>query len=81
MYKEGSPPQNILIGSASKPEPATFRIGNVILDPSTVDTAVPIDKYILVTGLVLVLFGGFMVFTKPGGIRKRRGTVVVYDEE
>ncbi len=78
MFKEGSPPQNILF---TEPEPATFRIGSVILDPSTVDTAIPIDKYILATGLVLTLFGAFMVFTRPGSIRRKSGTVIVYDEE
>ena len=78
MFKEGSPPQNILL---SKPGSAIFRIGNVILDPSTVDTAIPLDKYILVTGLVLTLFGAFMVFTRPNSIRRKSGTVVVYDEE
>ena len=77
MYKDGSPPQNVL---NTRPESATFQIGKAILDPSTVNTAIPIDKYILVTGLVLVLFGAFMVFTKPGGIRKKTGTVIVYDE-
>jgi hypothetical protein len=78
MLKDGSPPQNIL---NTKPESATFTIGNVILDPSTVNTSVPIDKYILVTGAVLILFGAFMVFTKPSSFRKKSGTVVVYDEE
>lgn len=78
MYKEGSPPQNIL---SSRPESATFVIGNAILDPSTVDTAIPIDKYVLVTGAVLILFGAFMVFTKPSTFRKKKGTVIVYDEE
>ena len=78
MYKEGSPPQNIL---NSRPESATFVIGNAILDPSTVDTAIPIDKYVLVTGAVLILFGAFMVFTKPSTFRKKKGTVIVYDEE
>jgi len=78
MFKDGSPPQNVL---STKPESATFTIGEVILDPSTVNTAIPIDKYILVTGAVLILFGAFMVFTKPSNFRKKSGTVVVYDEE
>lgn len=78
MFKDGSPPQNVL---KSRPESATFTMGEVILDPSTVNTAIPIDKYVLVTGAVLVLFGAFMVFTKPSSFRKKSGTVIVYDEE
>lgn len=78
MYKEGSPPQNIL---NNRPESATFLIGEAVLDPSTVTTAIPIDKYALVTGVVLILFGAFMVFTRPSTFRKKRGTVIVYDEE
>lgn len=78
MLKDGSPPINVL---NSKPESATFVVGSVILDPSSVNTAVPIDKYILVTGIVLVLFGAFMVFTRPAGSGRKNGTVIVYDEE
>ncbi len=77
MYKDGSPPQNILIG---KPDSATFTIGDVIIDPSVPSTGLSIDKYILVTGIVLTLFGAFMVFTQPGGFRRKTGTVVIYDE-
>ena len=77
MYKDGSPPQNVL---NTRPDSATYTIGKVILDPSAINTAIPIDKYVLVTGLVLVLFGAFMVFTKPGSIRRKSGTVVVYDD-
>lgn len=78
MYKDGSPPQNILL---VRPQASTFNIGKPILDPSKVDTGVPLDKYILATGVVLILFGAFMVFSRPVGVRKKIGTVVVYDEE
>ena len=78
IYRDGSPPQNIL---RSKPKPATFTIGEEVLDPSNLQTGFTIDKYIIVTGVVLLLFGGFMVFTKPRSFRKKSGTVVVYDEE
>jgi hypothetical protein len=78
MYRDGSPPQNIL---TSKPREATFTIGDPILDPSALQTGFTTDKYILATGAVLVLFGAFMVFTKPRGFKKRSGTVVIYDEE
>lgn len=77
MYKDGSPPQNILV---DKPDSATFNIGDVIIDPSVPATGLSIDKYILVTGIVLILFGAFMVFTRPGGFRRKTGTVVIYDE-
>ena len=78
IYVDGSPPQNIL---RSKPNSATFTIGEEILDPSNLQTGFTVDKYIIVTGVVLLLFGSFMVFTKPGGFRKKSGTVVIYDEE
>jgi hypothetical protein len=78
IYADGSPPQNIL---KSKPDSATFTIGEKILDPSSLDTGFTVDKYIIVTGAVLLLFGGFMVFTKPRTFRKKSGTVVIYDEE
>lgn len=78
IYADGSPPQNIL---NSKPSAVTFTIGEEVLDPSNVNTGFTVDKYIIVTGAVLLLFGGFMVFTKPGNLRKKSGTVVIYDEE
>ena len=78
MMKDGSPPTNIL---KTKPQAVTFVIGKNILDPSNIDTAIPIDRYIVFTGLVLVLFGVFMVFTRPGIFRKKNGTVIVYDGE
>lgn len=77
MYKDGSPPQNILL---AKPDAATFVIGDVIVDPSVPETGLQLDKYVLVTGGVLILFGAFMVFTRPGNLRKKTGMVVVYDE-
>jgi len=78
MYTDGSPPQNILI---SKPDSVVFEIGETIIDPSIPGTGIDIDKYILATGIVLVLFGGFMVFTKPGGFRRKTGTVIIHEDE
>jgi hypothetical protein len=78
IYGDGSPPQNIL---RSKPDAATFTIGEEVLDPSNLNTGFTVDKYIIATGAVLLLFGGFMVFTKPTSFRKKSGTVVIYDEE
>jgi len=78
IYGDGSPPQNIL---RSKPNPATFTIGEGVLNPSNLNTGFAVDKYIIVTGVVLLLFGGFMVFSKPRNFRKKSGTVVIYDEE
>jgi hypothetical protein len=77
MLKDGSPPQNIL---KSKPESATFTIGDDIIDPNIPRTFVSIDRYILITGIVLVLFGGLLVLTKPRGTKGKKGTVLVYDE-
>ncbi len=80
MILDGSPANtNILV---TKPSSAVFKIGNVTqLDHSNINTAIPIDKYILFTGIALILFGGFMVFTKPRSFNRRKGTVVIYDEE
>ena len=78
IYEDGSPPQNIL---RSKPNSATFTIGEEILDPSSLNTGFIVDKYIIVTGAVLLLFGGFMVFSRPRSFRKKSGTVVIYDEK
>jgi hypothetical protein len=78
IYGDGSPPQNVL---RSKPNSATFTIGEEVLNPSNLNTGFSVDKYIIVTGAVLLLFGGFMVFTKPRSFKKKSGTVVIYDEE
>jgi hypothetical protein len=77
LLKDGSPPQNIL---RTKPETATFTIGDDIIDPGVPITFVPIDRYILITGIVLVVFGGILVLTKPRGVKGKKGTVLVYDE-
>lgn len=71
LMKDGSPPTNVL---DSKPRLATFSIGGVI-NPQT---AIPLDKIILVLGIVLILFGGLMVFAKPRNFNRNRGTVVMY---
>ncbi|MHC1716701.1 MAG: cohesin domain-containing protein [Candidatus Dojkabacteria bacterium] len=76
LMKDGSPPTNIL---TTKPSAVTFAIGKDILNPGNIDTGIPIDRYLLFTGLVLILFGAFMVFTRPGNLRKKSGTIVVYD--
>lgn len=74
MLKDGSPPQNIL---NIKPNSASFQIGKVIYDPSKIDAGFSIDKYILSTGLVLILFGGLLLFSKPEKLKKGRGTIVL----
>lgn len=76
MFRDASPPQNILL---SKPSSVVFTIGDVIYG-DVPDTGISLDGYILVTGVVLVLFGGFMIFTRPGNLRKKTGTVIVYNE-
>lgn len=78
ILKDGSPPINIL---TSKPESATFTVGDVIVDPNIPTTSIPVDKYVLVTGIILVLFGGVLVLTRPRSVKKRKGTVLLYDDE
>jgi hypothetical protein len=75
MYADGSPPLNIL---PSKPDGAIFSISDEVVEIP--ETGFSTDKYILVTGTVLVLFGAFMIFTRPHGFRRKTGTVVIHDE-
>ncbi|MDD2578313.1 MAG: cohesin domain-containing protein [Candidatus Dojkabacteria bacterium] len=78
MLKDGSPPTNIL---TAKPESATFTVGDVLIDPNIPTTSVPIDKYLLITGIILVIFGGVLVLTKPKRPGRRKGTVLLYGDE
>lgn len=71
LLTSGSPPQNIL---KTKPKAVTFSIGKTI-----VQTAIPWNKYVLIGGMVFILFGGLIVFSKPSAFRKKHGTIVVYD--
>ena len=70
MLKDGSPPTNIL---TAKPESATFTVGDVLIDPNIPTTSVPIDKYLLITGIILVIFGGVLVLTKPKDQEEEKG--------
>jgi len=72
MLTDGSPPQNVL---STKPTAATFTIEKEI-----VDTAIPWNRFILIGGMVFILFGAFMMFSRPKGFGKK-GTVVIYEEE
>lgn len=72
MLTDGSPPQNVLI---TKPTSATFTIEKEI-----VDTAIPWNRFVLIGGMVFILFGAFMMFSRPKGFGKK-GTVVIYEEE
>lgn len=81
MEKDGSPPQNIL---KNKPTAIVLQMagGGSGLDPSTVKTGVfDGPKYLLIVGAILILFGGFMIFTRPNVYRRGKHTVVVYDNE
>lgn len=73
MLIEGSPPQNVL---KTKPTSVAFTIQDKI-----VDTAIEWNKYVLVGGLILILFGGLIMFSRPSGFSKKNGTVVVYEKE
>ncbi len=80
MILDGSPAnKNIL---TTKPSSATFRIGTVIIsDGSLSNTGIPMNRYVLFTGVVLILFGGFMVFTRPRSLSRKKGTIVMYEEK
>ena len=81
MMKDGSPPQNIL---RSKPVAIVLQMaggGDLKIDPSTVKTGIFDAKYLLIAGVILLLFGGFMIFTRPNVYRKGKHTVVIYDNE
>ena len=72
MLTDGSPPQNVL---ETKPSAATFTIEKEI-----VNTAITWNKYVLIGGLVLILFGAFMLFSSPRRFSKK-GTIVIYEED
>ena len=76
MILDGSPAnKNIL---TTKPSSAIFRIGTVYTG-SLSNTGIPLNRYVLFTGVVLILFGGFMVFTRPRSLGRKKGTVVMYE--
>ncbi len=75
MLIDGSPPTNIL---KVKPDSAIFEIGTKSYTP--INTAIPFDKAILVGGVILIIFGGLMVFAKPRNFTKGRGTIIVYEK-
>ena len=78
MLVDGSPPQNVL---DTKPKAVVFQIGDVILTPTSINTGFSIDRYVLATGLVLILFGGLMVFSNPNKrMRKGKGTIILDPE-
>jgi len=72
MLTDGSPPQNVL---KTKPDSAIFTIEKEI-----VKTAMPWNRYVLIGGMVFILFGAFMMFSRPKDFG-RKGTVVIYEEE
>jgi hypothetical protein len=75
LLKDGSPPQNVL---DTKPSSVTFQIGDVVYNPGSVNTGLSVDKYVLATGLVLILFGGLMVFSRPSNrLKKGKGTIIL----
>lgn len=75
MLIDGSPPTNIL---KVKPDSAIFKIGAKQYNP--INTAIPFDKAILVGGVILIIFGGLMVFAKPRNFTKGKGTIIVYEK-
>lgn len=75
MLIDGSPPTNIL---EAKPDSATFKIGEKVYNP--INTAISLDKAVLVSGVVLIIFGGLMVFAKPRNFTKGKGTIIIYEK-
>lgn len=75
MLIDGSPPTNILM---VEPDSAIFKIGAKSYTP--INTAIPFDKAILVGGVILIIFGGLMVFAKPRNFTKGKGTIIVYEK-
>jgi len=75
MLIDGSPPTNIL---KVEPDSAIFKIGAKSYTP--INTAIPFDKAILVGGVILIIFGGLMVFAKPRNFTKGKGTIIVYEK-
>jgi hypothetical protein len=79
IMKDGSPPMNIL---TKQPAAVTFQIGkgDATLKPD-VKTGIFDSKYVIIAGAVLLLFGGFMIFTRPNFYRRGKGTVVVIGDD
>ena len=77
IKSNNSPSIDILI---NRPKMATFQIGSgtVVKQP---DTGIFDAKYLIVAGVVLALFGGFMIFTRPGFYRRGKGTVVILGDD
>lgn len=73
LMTSGSPPVNVL---KTKPTAVTFTIQKTI-----VNTGIGWNKYVLIAGGVLILFGALIVFSRPTRFSKRKGTIVIYDED
>ncbi len=86
IMRDGSPPENMLM---NKPSSGTYKIGagsgtegEDPLDPSNVNTGIEFDwKYGVITGVVLLLFGGFMLFTRQDMYRRKGTVVIIGDDE
>ena len=78
IMQEGSPPMNIL---TKKPSAVTFQIGGSAVLKPDVATGIFDSKYLIIVGAVLLLFGGFMIFTRPNFYRRGKGTIVVIGDD
>lgn len=72
IMKDGSPPTNILL---SKPESGVYSYTGKTV-PST---GIEPQHLTIVLGLILISVGVFVTSTKSNPLRKKRGTVVLYD--
>lgn len=72
LLADGSPPQNVLL---SRPVDANYRIGQVP------QTAIDSRHTPFIIGGVLILLAGLVITSRPDALRKRYGTVVMYERE
>jgi hypothetical protein len=72
VMKDGSPPTNVLL---SKPESGVFSFTGKVV-PST---GIEPTHMAIAIGLILVAAGVFVMSTRTNPLRKKRGTVVLYE--
>jgi hypothetical protein len=72
LVADGSPPQNVLM---ERPSDARFRIGQVP------QTAIESRHIPFIVGGFLILLAGLVITSRPDALRKKYGTVVMYEND
>ena len=72
LVADGSPPQNVLM---DRPVDARFRIGSVP------QTAIESRHIPFIVGGFLILLAGLVITSRPDALRKKYGTVVMYEQD